>query len=139
VMERTAEGPGAALVLLRRLATTTDVMLRPPGRDGAPLPCAAPRGDQSQHSLLEDLIRESRAGSVGRLYASTLTVSGAEGPLGVFVAFVEETSSVSPEDDGGWTDLREASQSLDPPWSAALAAVRERFVAQPPDEALRIR
>ena len=129
--------PGAALVLLRRQATTTDVMLVPPGRDGAPLPCAVPSSDESQHRLAEELIRESRIGPVERLYGSTLAVSGEDGPLGIFVGFVEEAASTAPT--GAWKDLREACQGLAPLWAAALLAVRDRFVAQPPDEALRIR
>lgn len=136
-MERSDDSPGVALVLLRRLATTTDVMLVAPGRDGTPLPWAAPRGDASQRSLLEDLIRTSQAGEVDRLYASTLAVPGSDGPLGVFVAFVEDTASVPPA--GMWIDLREACRGLAPVWSAALLAVRESFVARSPDEALRIR
>jgi hypothetical protein len=134
-MGTSANGPGAALVLLRRDATTTDVMLFKCDRYGAPLPCAATRDDASQRSLLEDLILET--GPVDRLYASTLAVPGKTGPLGVFVAFAKDPATLPPE--GAWLDLRDACQSAAPVWSAALSAVRERFVARPPDEALRIR
>ena len=126
-------GPGAALVLLRRHATTTDVFLTS-DRDGAPLPCAGPRGDESQRSLLEVLVHET--GAVDRLYASTLAVPGQNGSLGIFVAFAKDPATVPP--GGAWVDLREACQSSAPIWAAALSAVRERFVARSPDEALRI-
>ena len=134
-MEGSANGPGAALVLLHRHATTTDVMLLTSEQDGAPVPCAGPHGDESQRSLLDDLILET--GSVDRLYASTLAVPGQSGPLGIFVAFAKDPVTVPPA--GAWVDLRDACQSSAPVWAAALSAVRERFVARPPDEALRIR
>ncbi len=136
-MERPASGPGAALVLLRRHATTTDVMIVGIDGDAAPLPCAVPRSDASQLSVLEDLIRECGAGAVDRLYASALSVPGKDGPLGLFVGFASERTTVPP--DAAWMDLREACRDLAPIWSAALSAVRQRFVARPPDEALRIR
>ncbi len=137
-METRSEGPGAVLVVLRRLATRTDVMLVPAGPDGAPLPCAAPQGQASQRELVEELIRKSGIGVVDRLYGSTLSVPGADGTLGVFVAFFGEGSSGTPL-EGAWRDLRGASQGLTPVWSAALSTVREQFVARAPDEALRIR
>lgn len=131
-------GPGALLVPLRRLGTSTDVLLQ---RDapGAPLAWAPPRHDVTQGGLVEELIRDTRIDPDAlRLYASTLTMSGADGPLGVFVAFVAEAPSDA-SSAGTWTDLREACDALDPAWAAVLRDVRERFVAQAPDESCRLR
>ena len=137
IVEKHSEGPGAVLILLRRLGTTTEVMLFPAGRDGAPLPCAAARSDVSQRGLVEELIQESGIGTVDRLYGSSLAFPGEHGPLGVFVAFVGAgASDVSSE--GAWMDLREACRGLAPAWSSTLSTVRQRFVARAPDDALRI-
>lgn len=124
-------------MVLRRLGTSTDVMVFPAGRAGAPLPSASPRGDVSQRGLVDELLRESGLARVDRLYGSTLSVPGEDGPLGVFVAFVGAGASYE-DPDAAWMDLREASRDLAPAWASTLANVRTRFVAQSPDEALRI-
>jgi hypothetical protein len=131
-------GPGAALVLLRRLASRTDVFLPEPGSAAPALPWAAPRHDVSQGGLVEELIQDSGIGAVDRVYGSALTVLGSDGPLGVFVAFVGDPEADAPA-RGSWTDLRRACRELPADWASALASVRERFVARAPDEALRIR
>jgi hypothetical protein len=136
-MREPSDGPGAALVLLRRLDTTTDVWILPSRGEGATLPCAAPRSDASQLDLVEELIQDSRVGRVGRLYGSALSIPGERGPLGVFVGFVGAPSEAA--GGGTWMDLREACQGMAPTWASTLSDVRERFIARSPDEALRIR
>ena len=92
-------------------------------------------GDKDRHRIL----RETGLARVERLYASPLTLEAeGSGALGVFVAFVGERGAAETV-DGHWLDLREACGGLGPGWSDVLAAVRERFVARPPDEALRLR
>ncbi len=135
-MKQSPEGPGAVLVVLRRLDTSTDVMLLPVGLEEPPLPCAAARSGQTQRDLVERLIRESGI-EAARLYGSTLMVAGRDGPLGVFVAFAGADAS-NAASAGDWTDLRESCRALASPWGPTLSEVRARFVAQAPDEALRI-
>jgi len=132
-----SKGPGAALVLLRRLGTSTDVLVLPAGRAGAPLPAAAARSDASQRRLVEELLHESGVDAVQRLYGSALSLPGEDGPLGVFVAFVGADASQD-HPDAEWMDLRAACRDLAPAWAATLTDVRARFIAQSPDEALRI-
>jgi len=136
----TDNGPGAALVVLRRQPTSTDVMLVPSQADGAALPCAAARDGSTQWALAEDLLSGSRLDDVGRLYASTLSVQHQGDALGLFVAFLDGGGADGPPpEETHWMDLREACRELAPVWAGALSAVRERFIARPPDEALRIR
>ncbi len=138
-MSREREAPGAALVALRRLDTLTEVMLLPSPGAGAALPTAAPKAGTSQWMLAEELLRETGLARVERLYASPLAIEAdGSAALGVFVAFVG-TAGEAEAAAGHWMDLREASAGLGPGWSDVLAAVRERFVARPPDEALRLR
>ena len=135
-MSKPPSGPGAVLVVLRRHDTATDVLLLAgEGEGDAPLPWAAAAGEETQRSVLQDLIREHGDG-VDRVYASPIQVPGKQGPLGVFVAFAEGPVAAAPEAE--WRDLRRACLSLPPIWCAALSTVRQRFVAKPPDEALRI-
>jgi len=167
-------GPGAALALLRRGATNTDVWLVAAADAPAALPTAAARADRTQWELAEDLVDAHAEAPVRSLYASTLTVASEGrdfGLFGLFVAFVasedaaglasidldarslpeslseaaadgrdapEEAGGRGPE-AGGWMDLTAASSELAPRWSHLLADVRSRFVARPPDEALRLR
>jgi hypothetical protein len=139
-MSAPLEAPGAALVVLRRQATTTDVLLIPAGDGLAGLPSADARADLSQWGLAEDLARESAAPLLDRLYASPFSLRRDGRPLGVFVGFVDREGVGEPEEDGGhWMDLREACSELEAGWGGVLQSVRERFVARPPDEALRIR
>ena len=139
-MASPAETPGAALVVLRRRTTSTDVMLVGAPGTCAALPWRAVSGGGSQAALAEDLLRESGVGDASRLYASPISLFGNAGPLGVFVAFLEEERGHGPAPRGArWMDLREACRELEPIWSGALADVRRHFVARSPDEALRIR
>ena len=111
------EAPGAALVVLRRLATSTDVLLvaTPDGRPG--VPCAAARAGTSQSALAEDLALEPQIPDVDRLYASTLSAQQDGHPIGVFVGFVDRgDDSTRPEATSHWMDLREACEGLDPAW-----------------------
>ncbi|MGI9590368.1 MAG: hypothetical protein ACR2P8_03290 [Myxococcota bacterium] len=138
-MSRERDSPGVALVVLRRLATSTEVMLVPASGAAAGLPSAAARSGASQWTLAEELLRDSRVGEGARLYASPFTVEADEvGPLGVFVAFVNDRGD-GVATGGHWMDLREACADLGPGWSGVLSGVRERFVARAPDEALRLR
>jgi hypothetical protein len=124
------------------MATSTDVMLVATGGAAAGLPSTGSREGRTQWALAEELLLESGVAAVERLYASAFTTRGAEGaPLGVFVAFVDagEGAAGDAEEGGGWMDLREACRSADPAWCDTLSGVRDRFVARPPDEALRLR
>jgi len=149
-----ANGPGVVLVVLRRGRTSTDVLLfdgddEPlDGLDAslaavpraACLPRADARADRTQWQLAEDLLGENRLDEVSRLYASTLTVHAEEEAYGVFVGFVEGRSQqASTRAAGDWMDLREAIERLPERWAGPLAAVRQRFIARSPDEALRVR
>lgn len=130
--------PGAVVVLLRRRATSTDVLLL--ASASAPFPCGAARDDGSQWALAERLLDEARLQDVSRLYASALTVESAGVAFGVFVGFLAHDAPGDAVPDGArWVDLREACGALGAPWAGSLADVRERFVARPPDEALRVR
>jgi hypothetical protein len=119
--------------------TSTDVLLvRPPG-EGPGLPWTAPREGETQWTLAEELVRDSGLPGVDRLYASTLSLDREGRSLGIFVAFVNRADTASPPAASEWMDLRAAGEELTPSWSDALLRVRQRFVAQPPDEALRLR
>ena len=154
--QRRPNGPGAALVVLRRGRTSTDVLLfgsenplddpgaygdqGAPGSHGRLLPRARARADRTQWQLAEDLLDENRLDEVTRLYASALTIHEENEACGVFVAFVERAvHGGSLRAAGEWVDLREAIARLPEPWSERLGAVRERFIARSPDEALRVR
>ncbi len=138
-MPDVAQPPGAALVVLRRLRTSTDVMVVP--SDGnLGLPHRAGCAEHSQSALAEALLRESGVGPEAPLYASSLTLFDAGAPLGVFVSFLDPVeTSAPPRADGHWMDLRQACREMAPRWSEALSEVRSRFVARSPDESFRIR
>lgn len=133
-----AVAPGAIVVVLRRRPTSTEVLLL--GTGDAPFPCQGARTGTSQWDLAESLLRESLPEGVDRLYASALSVERPEGSFGVFVGFQARSASDAALPPGArWVDLRGACDALDAVWARPLAAVRERFVARPPDEALRVR
>ena len=136
-MSQERYGPGAALILLRRAPTSIDVMIESAPGAGMPFRVAPSRRDASQRELAEELVRESPVSAVNRLYATSLQVEGADGPLGVFVAFAGAAPGEASQ--GPWTDLRDAPAQLPPAWAAVLEGVRQQFVARSPDEALRVR
>jgi hypothetical protein len=133
--------PGAMLVVLHRKKTSTDVLVFPVrGEEGSALPWAEPRAEATQWDLAESLCDETWANRVSRLYASPLSLLHAGRRLGVFVAFLDGDAADAPLPAlARWMDLREAMQSLPAPWGETLTAIRERFVARSPDEALRVR
>jgi len=152
------EAPGVALVVLRRRPTSTDVLFVRSPTGEAEIPMATPTGDQTQWNLAEDLLRRTGIEETTRLYASALTVHRDGAALGVFVAFAGREPATSKLEDpkesgalegsgdpndpgvpGDWVDLREACDGLAPTFTEILCGVRERFIAVPPDEALRIR
>ncbi len=148
-----SRGPGVILVVLCRGRASTDVLLfgedaasdgRDERREAVPraafLPRASARSDCTQWQLAERLLSEHRLDEVTRLYASALSVQQAGEAYGIFVGFVEARSrDAAMRAEGEWMDLREAIEWLPAPWSGPLGAVRERFVARSPDEALRVR
>ncbi|MEM9177527.1 MAG: hypothetical protein AAGC67_20105, partial [Myxococcota bacterium] len=92
-----------------------------------------------QLTLARELCHRSWANEVSRLYASTLTVAVEDGRLGLFIGFLDDGADDAPLPAFfEWLDLREASTRLAGPWGELLADVRARFVAQSPDEALRV-
>ena len=132
--------PGALLVLLCRDVTSTRVLVRSQDGVETPFACDAARPGLGQWDLAEALCAVTWANEVSRLYASTLTVTVDEGRVGVFVGFLDDGADDAPPPPfHEWRDLREAARALAAPWGLLLGDVRARFVAQSPDEALRVR
>ena len=132
--------PGVLLVLLSRDVTSTQVLVRKDAPETPPFLGAPARDDAGQLVLVEELCRTLWANEVSRLYASTLAVELDGERLGLFVGFLDEDANDAPTPPlFEWQDLREAASSLTAPWGPLLADVRQRFIAQSPDEALRVR
>ncbi|MGB0621813.1 MAG: hypothetical protein ACPGVZ_20295 [Myxococcota bacterium] len=132
--------PGALLVLLCRGVTSTRVVVRVQEGAETPFACETARPGVGQWDLAEGLCAVTWANEVSRLYATTLTVMVDGGRVGVFVGFLDDGADDAPPPPfHEWRDLREAARELAAPWGLLLGDVRARFVAQSPDEALRVR
>lgn len=132
--------PGVLLVLLCRGVTSTRVLVRAEGGVATPFACEAARPGVGQWELAEGLCAATWANEVSRLYATTLTVTVEGERVGVFVGFLDDGADDAPPlPFHEWRDLREAARDLAAPWGLLLGDVRGHFVAQSPDEALRVR
>jgi hypothetical protein len=132
--------PGALFVLLCRDVTSTRVLIRPHDEVETPFACESARSGVGQLDLVEELCAVTWANEVSRLYATTLTVTVDGGRVGVFVGFLDDSADDAPPPPFyEWCDLREAARDRAAPWGLLLGEVRARFVAQSPDEALRVR
>ena len=139
-MVKTIGAPGALLILLHRSATSTHVLIGPEERRSGPFAWAAARKGIDQWALAEELCVAHWANEVSRLYASALSTTIDDHRVGLFVGFLDGDSTDAPLPAlHEWRDLREAAASIPEPWGALLATVRSRFIAQSPDEALRVR
>jgi hypothetical protein len=132
--------PGAMLVLLRRDVRSTRVLIDRRDQNRTPFAFAAARGDVGQWSLTEALCRSTWANEVSRLYASELLIDTGRLRAGVFIGFLDDDADDAPlPPEHEWRDLRQAARDLSEPWSSLLRSVRAGFIAQSPDEALRLR
>jgi len=137
------------VVALRRREVQTEALLvRPAGNTACGRWDAARGGLAEGESEARAAIRvlgEQTGLAANRLYASGLALEnrdparGRAGRIGVFVAFVGPGAEGPPDTASRWLPLTAASElDADDGLGPLLAAVRERFVRTPPDEALRV-
>ena len=139
VMAKHLGSPGALLILLRRDVTSTRVLVRSGDATEVPFARAEARAGVGQRQLAAELCEVTWANEVSRLYASTLSVMVDDARLGLFVGFLDgDADDAPPPPQHAWHDLREAADALPEPWGGLLAAVRRDFIAQSPDDALRV-